>query len=174
MTIEDTPQADQDLDQHQKSVRLETLELDEFERGILAVARHFLTSFETSEFQFWARAYGAAAEYWGETVGLAVAHRLQKVIRAVLDARDGSVSFYDPLDPASHDNATQDEVTLLRMLRHMRRDEAVPARDAALALADGRMDPFVIRAGLSFADRFSCGASGRSRDGKPPTLRVVG
>ncbi|MEM9238407.1 MAG: hypothetical protein AAGB07_00395, partial [Pseudomonadota bacterium] len=92
----------------------------------------------------------------------------------VLDARDGSLSFYDPRDPASQDHATQDEVTLLRMLRHMRRDEAVPARDAAIALAHGKMDPYILRAGLAFADRFSCGTPGQARNGKPPVLRVVG
>ena len=170
MTTQDTPLPDQVSD----SVRFETLEFDEFERGLLPVARHVLTSFETPELHLWGRAYSEAVEHWGETLGLAVAHRLQKVVRAVLDARDGSLSFYDPRDPASQDHATQDEVTLLRMLRHMRRDEAVPARDAAIALANGKMDPYILRAGLAFADRFSCGTPGQARNGKPPVLRVVG
>lgn len=174
MTSGDTLRDSRALDLHADSVRLNTLEFDEFECGLLPVARHFLTSFEQPERHLWARAYGAAAERWGETIGLAVAQRLQKVIRAVLDVREGSVSFHDPGDPLARDHATADEVALLSMLRHMRRDEAIPARDAALALAGGRMDPFVIRAGLSFADRFSCGARGQARDGTPPALRVVG
>ncbi|NRB00991.1 MAG: hypothetical protein HRU32_14460 [Rhodobacteraceae bacterium] len=152
---------------------IDTLELDEFERGLLTVARHFFTSFETPAMQSWGHAFAVADERWGEALGLAVAYRLQKVIRAVLDARDHSICFHDPMTPASRDFATGDEVNLLFMLHHMRRDETGEARAAVMALCLDMMDPHVIRAGLAFADRFSCGAKVRTHTSSPPDLRVV-
>jgi hypothetical protein len=58
------------------------------------------------------------------------------------------------------------------MLHHMRRDHTAKARDAVEALTHGQMNPDLIRASLSFADRFPSGARQRLRG--TPALRVVG
>ena len=47
---------------------IDTLELDEFERGLLTVARHFFTSFETPAMQSWGHAFAGADERWGEAI----------------------------------------------------------------------------------------------------------
>lgn len=173
MTELDSRPANEASRPHQGNLFIEALDFDEFELGLLPLMRHFLASFETPALQSWGLAYAIAVERWGETIGLTVAHRLQKVIRAVLEARNHSVSFHDPLTPASREFATRDEVSLLLMLRHMRRDETAEARDAVYEISSGKMDPRVIRAGLAFASRFSCGVRSQNAPSAQPVLRVV-
>ena len=91
--------------------------------------------------------------------------------REVLALRQGDFAFNDPLDLDTRDLLTADEAQFIAMLHHMRRDETGKARDAVDALTRGQMDPDLIRAGLSFADRFPSGARHRLRG--TPDLRVV-
>ncbi|MFY0311504.1 hypothetical protein ACFMBG_16560 [Leisingera sp. D0M16] len=146
-------------------------QFDEFETGLLPVLRQFLLSYETPDSQAWQRAYMAAAERWGEAIGLPAAQALMKLLRAVLDSRNGQFSFIDPFDLELRGTVTPDEAALLRMLHHMRRDQTPGARDAVADATGGQMDPHVIRAGLAFAHRFSAGqAAARPA---APRLRVV-
>lgn len=144
---------------------------DDFEAGLLPVLRQFLLSYETPESQAWQRAYMVAAERWGEAIGLPAAQALMKLLRAVLDSRDGQFSFTDPFDLDLRGTVTLDEAALLRMLHHMRRDQTAGAREAVADVTGGQMDPHVIRAGLAFAHRFSAGRAAARPE--TPRLRVV-
>ncbi|UWQ25244.1 hypothetical protein K3553_01915 [Leisingera aquaemixtae] len=144
---------------------------DAFETGLLAVLRQFLLSHETPDSQAWQRAYMVAAERWGEAIGLPAAQALMKLLRAVLDCRDGRFTFIDPFDLELRGTVTPDEAALLQMLHHMRRDQTPGAREAVAEVTGGKMDPHVIRAGLAFAHRFSAGQAAARPEA--PRLRVV-
>lgn len=144
---------------------------DGFETGLLPVLRQFLLSYETPDSQAWQRAYMVAAERWGEAIGLPAAQALMKLLRAVLDSRDGQFSFTDPFDLEFRGTVTPDEAALLRMLHHMRRDQTSGAREAVADVTGGQRDPHVIRAGLAFAHRFSAGQAAARPE--TPRLRVV-
>ncbi|TNJ43011.1 hypothetical protein [Phaeobacter sp. B1627] len=151
---------------------LAAFEFDEFETRLLAPMRHFLTASAAPGCQAWHRAFVIAAENWGETHGLAVAYALWPVLRETHALLGSELSYNDPLDMDMRGLLTPDEARLLYMLHHMRRDETAQARDAVEALSRGRLEPELIRAGLSFADRFPCGARHRLRG--TPLLRLVG
>jgi len=145
---------------------------DSFEIGLLSCLRHFLTSLSDPESQAWQTAYLTAAERWGETIGFGAAQAILKVVRATLDIRTAGLIFNDPLEIDARDYVTEDEYMLIAMLHHMRRDNTTKARTAVDALTHGRMDPYVIRAGLSLARRFPHGQSGQM-PARRPLLRVV-
>jgi len=153
---------------------LEHLGLDTFERSCLPILRHFCEAHANPNTQAWHRAFILAVECWGETLGLAAAHLLSKYMRAVLKARADGFSFQDPLDIDKRGFVTEDEAHLLTVLHHMRRDQTGSARDAVADLTLGQMDPYVIRAGLTFAARFSKGAPVNNHAQKGAALRVVG
>ncbi len=134
--------------------------LDEFERGLLPVLRCHLTSLSEPETQAWHTAYTMAGQHWGDAVGLAVAHALFDVVRAAAKATPGGFSFHDPHCRDTRQVLTTDELRLIGMLHHMRRNETAAARMAAEALTDGGMEPDLIRASLRFAARFPAGLEG--------------
>ncbi|WP_054462318.1 hypothetical protein [Phaeobacter sp. 11ANDIMAR09] len=148
-------------------------DLDEFETGLLPVLRHFMLSLTRPESQSWQFAYKIAAERWGETLGLPVAQSLFKLVQFTLKARRAGFDAIDPLALDERDFVTRDEQALLQMLHHMRRDDTPRAREAVANVTGCTMDPDVIRAGLSFADRFPAGPVARSQRGQRPELRVV-
>ncbi|ATF17199.1 hypothetical protein PhaeoP128_00539 [Phaeobacter gallaeciensis] len=161
-------------------VSLADLGLDMFEVALLPQLRHFTTCLQTPQSQAWQLAYRSAAERWGETFGLAVAHALFKVVRCLHDLRGDHYVGHDALTLETRTVVTLDEAAFLRMLHHMRRDETPAARDAVADLSGGWMDPHVIRAALSFADRFPAGKTQpterpqtSARGDQPPHLRVV-
>lgn len=145
--------------------------LDEFEEGLLPVLRHFLYSHQRPEQQGWQFAYKIAAERWGETPGLSIAHALSKVVTYTLAARRIGFDSVDPFSLEERVQITRDEASLLLMLHYMRRDDTPKAREAVADVTQCSMDPDVIRAGLSFAHRFSCGLSGAAR--ARPQLRLI-
>lgn len=146
-------------------------EWDDFEQGLLCVARHVLMAMEQPQAQSWHRAYTVAAERWTETLGLSVAHHLQKLVRAVLQVRGGGFACLDPRAPEARGAPTADECDLIDLLHHMRRDQTRAARRCVESLTQDRMDPDVIRAGLRFAMRFPAGQP--ARPGTRPALHVV-
>lgn len=150
------------------------LSFDEFELGLLAVARHLSKSYEVPEGQSWQHAYVIAVERWGEQIGLSVAYSLMKVMRAVCRCRPGGLAVQDPLCCEARIFATEDEIALIGMLHHMRRDQTPDARNAVQTLAFGRNDPSVIHAGLSFANRFSLGKRKATNSSEKHALYIVG
>lgn len=148
------------------------LGFDAFESGLLAVARYFFLGFEAPDRQSWQTAFAVAIERWGADIGLPAAHAMSKLVREVFLARP-DFAFHDPFGPDARTRVTGDEVTMMRMLHHMRREETPDARDAVEVLTRGQMDPHVIRAGLSLAARFGGGVPARKAHGERPVLRVV-
>lgn len=153
--------------------QIDLLGLDNFEQGLLEVARHFLLSHENAESQAWHHAFLTAVEMWGETVGLAAAHHMSKYVKALLRFRADGLAFQAPHDRDASHLATDDEALMLAVLHYMRREKIRHARDAVAALTFGQMDPDVIRCGLSLAKRFSAGAAQAEGARRGPALRVV-
>lgn len=143
------------------------LGLDDFEHGLLIVLRYIFRP-EGAD----CTPYLIAVERWGEEVGLPVAYRLIN-LAAALNHCKSDLKFKDPLCLDQRVSATRDEVLVLLMLHHMRRDQTSAARHCIEELTGGRMDPHLIRIGLSFAFRFSCGAQGPRKLAQSPKLYVV-
>ena len=154
-------------------ISLSFCDLDEFEQGLLPVLRHFMMSLAEPERQAWQFAYKIAAERWGETLGLPVANALFKLVQFTTKARRTPFNAIDPLVIEDRRFVTRDERAFLRMLHHMRRDETARARDAVADVTGCTMDPDVIRAGLSFADRFPAGQNAPRYSPERPHLQLV-
>lgn len=145
---------------------------DAFEIGLLSVARHHLDALRCPETQAWHLAYSIAAERWGDRIGLPAAHLLARFLRYVVQCRRDGFDYNDPFCEHNRDLVTLDEAALLHVLHFMRRDNTPAARDAVDALTNGRLDPDVIRSGLTFANRFPAGSETGVQ--APVKLRVVG
>lgn len=154
-------------------LRVDAYGFDDFEVSLLAITRHFLNCLERPETQSWQFANSVAVERWGIENGLILAHLTYKVIKAVLDCRPEGICYKDALCPFEREVMTADELSLMQMLHHMRRDNAPAARDAADRLGDGRRDPYIIQAGLGLANRFPSGLGRQNRHTRRPALRVV-
>lgn len=128
--------------------------LDPFERDVLPVLRHFLATHRHPATQSWEHGFAIAVNRWGEPRGLALAYDLSHLARAAHAATQGRLRAGDPLCLDARARLTEDEIYLLHMLHHMRRDATPAARLALSALTRGRMDRELIRAGLSFAARY--------------------
>ncbi|MEL6171272.1 MAG: hypothetical protein AAFR02_04570, partial [Pseudomonadota bacterium] len=75
---------------------------------------------------------------------------------------------------SDHGFVSEDERILLTMLHHMRRDQTARARDALGALTGSRMSPDLIRASLTFSNRYAADVAFRSGTAHAQTpLRVV-
>lgn len=156
--------------------RLSELHADGFEIGLIAVMRHFLMARQQPDSQAWELAFQTAVERWGDEIGLPAAFKSSALIRAMLKVRHTAFDYCDPLDLDQRGLVSDDEVLLIRMIHHMRRDNTTAARDAVEQLAHGRMDPDLIRAGLALAHRFPAGITAqnlRGRSTKRPVLKIV-
>lgn len=153
---------------------LRTIGCDDFEFGVLAVLRHIMLGLFEGDPRGWARGHDIAIERWGETVGLPTAHLLNRVAIALADCVEDGPEMMDPLCLDARQRMTSDEMQIMSMLHHMRRDKVSGARNAVAFVTRGRMDPELIRAGLSFAHRFPAGVKPANRVVNKPTLRVVG
>ncbi|MEP2715080.1 hypothetical protein [Pseudophaeobacter sp.] len=132
-----------------------------------------MMSLTRPERQAWQFAYKIAAERWGESLGLPVANALFKLVQFTTKARRIEFEALDPLQIEERAFVTRDEQAFLQMLHHMRRDETAKAREAVANVTGCTMDPDVIRAGLSFADRFPAGEMRPKTTPGRPTLRLV-
>lgn len=168
-----SPQNGEAMTAQLNQMPLSFCELDDFEEGLLPILRHFMMNLTKPEAQAWQHAFKIAAERWGETLGLSVAHALFKLVNYTFKARRHPFECIDPLSIDQRNFVTRDEQSFLQMLHHMRRDETPQARDAVANVTGCTMDPDVIRAGLSFADRFPAGRITRNSLGQKPNLRVV-
>jgi hypothetical protein len=135
------------------AVPVETLELDPFETGLLAVLRHFLTAFAHPESQAWQTAFALACERWGTARGPQIAMGVLPVLQSLRGARRGAFDFANPLCVTCRDYVTGTEAAFMQMLQAMRRDRTDLARGAVLILTEGTMDPGLIQAALAFAAR---------------------
>lgn len=132
---------------------LALLGLDDFETGLLAVLRHFLTAFTRPETQAWQTAFAIAAERWGETRGPQIAASGLALLQVLRRARRRAFEYANPMCLGCREQVTGDEAQLMRMLQAMRRDRTDLARPEVLALTEGTMDPALIRTALGLAAR---------------------
>ncbi|MEM6563269.1 MAG: hypothetical protein AAF665_02415 [Pseudomonadota bacterium] len=158
---------------NQAECELTGFEFDDFELGVLAIARYFVLGFQEPGSHAWRYGYSIAAERWGETVGLSVAHGIQKIVRAAIEVRPANIKFRNPFCATSRLLATQDEMVFLKVVHYMRRDQTPQARHQVDVFTHGSMDPHFIRAGLSFAARFSSGSKPQQQSFAQPRLAVV-
>lgn len=155
-------------------IDLAMLNLDHFEESLVPILRHFLTAIDEPKTQAWHLAYATAAEKWGSSVGLAVAHDLAEFVRAALACHPEGYAYHDPLELDHRRLLTADEAMLIMSLHYMRRDQTDRARVTLENATRGRRDARMIRAALSFAHRHGTGANAR-RDGmaERPALTLV-
>ena len=146
---------------------------DAFETGLLTVARHHLDALRCPETQAWHLAYSIAAERWGDSIGLPASHLLARFIKFVVACRTDGFEHNDPFCEQSRSLVTEDEAALMYALHYMRRDDTPAAREAVEALTKGRLDPDVIRSGLTFANRFPAGKSPHVASQAVTKLRLV-
>lgn len=135
------------------AVSVETLGLDPFETGLLAVLRHFLTAYARPETQAWQTAFTLAAERWGAARGPQIAMGLLPLLQSLRGARRGAFDFANPLCVTCREYATGTEAAFMQMLQAMRRDRTDLARGAMLILTEGTLDAGLIQAALAFAAR---------------------
>ncbi|WP_196223530.1 hypothetical protein [Roseibium sp. RKSG952] len=148
-------------------------EFDDFELGLLPVMRHFILSFADPDTQSWQHAYSTAIERWGVDQGLNIAHLVYKIVKVTLHCRPAGLAFNDPLCLEQRGSLTCDELALMKMLHHMRRDNTPEARDAVNLVTGGYPDAHLIQAGLTLANRFPTGTDRRGDTSRRPMLRVV-
>jgi len=154
--------------------RLDALPLDAFERSLLPLIRRFVRTFESGDVVECCRTFDRAVEQWGEPIGLSIAHLLQKLILAIHKSRKCPLQCFYPRQRSDHGFVSEDERILLTMLHHMRRDQTARARDALGALTGSRMSPDLIRASLTFSNRYAADVAFRSGTAHAQTpLRVV-
>ncbi|MCV6584747.1 MAG: hypothetical protein OIF47_04370 [Marinibacterium sp.] len=157
--------------------RLDAYGFDGTERALLPVLRNLLTSFDQPDSQAWLIAQRIAVEALGETRGLMAAHLAGKLVASLHETASDPLHFHDPLCPDQRELLTEDELALMRMLHHMRRDNVPAARDAVDRLGRGRHDPHVIRAALTLANRLPRDDAPKAPPKAPargrPVLRVV-
>ncbi|MFE3837107.1 hypothetical protein [Pseudogemmobacter sonorensis] len=136
------------------AVPVASLGLDDFETGLLAVLRHFMTAFARPETQAWQSAFALATELWGGARGPQVAQGLLTVVQVLRQARRADFHYANPLCPECSAMATGEEAALCLMLHAMRRDRADLARGAVMELTDGRIEPGLLQSALAFCARF--------------------
>ncbi|MCF2905403.1 hypothetical protein L0666_10405 [Octadecabacter sp. CECT 8868] len=141
-------------------------------RALLPVLRHHLAALQGASPLSWRLAFSVAEERWGEGRGLALAHRSQVFLSALLASRCVPLQCVDPLDIDERHTLTEDEFILMRALSGMREDNAPLARDLISDLTGGRVTAATVKAGLTLVHLLSAPLTSIRRP-TPPKLRAV-
>lgn len=128
--------------------------LDEFEVGLLAVARHFIISFAAPDTQSWAVALAIASERWGISQGARAAVSMLTVIDAMRRARRSMFHFSDPHCPTCRDFMTPNERHLMQMIHTIRAGRVGDAQTEAMLLCEGAETTAVLQAAWGLAGLF--------------------
>jgi hypothetical protein len=147
--------------------------LDPVNAALLPVIRHHLAALQGTDPLAWRIATRLASKRWGEARGLALAHRTQEFLSAVLACRPVPLAATDPLDLERRKTLTSDEATLLETVLAMRTDNTPRARTLITQLTAGRVTAAAVKTGLSLADVLDAQPSQIRRPTAPP-LRAVG
>ena len=138
------PAAGRDLSVH-------AFQLEPFDTGVLTLLRYLALATSEPHGAAWRCALTVAEERWPGNGG-----RVTLDLMAVLDtlprAMGRAFRTIDPLDLESRAFLTGDEDAMVKAIAAMRRDETPVARSKIAHLTDGRMDPALIQAALSFAN----------------------
>ncbi|MEM1273618.1 MAG: hypothetical protein AAGF88_07370 [Pseudomonadota bacterium] len=135
--------------------------------ALLPSLRLFVATGNREQDHLWRKAYTAASDVFGEARGLALAHRLQKALWAVMRARP--VPLLVEIDPYDT-SLTNDEVLFLELISAMCEEHTSRAQDILAMLTYGTVDADAIRNGLSLAALVGGVPSSQK---KRPILRVV-
>ncbi|SMX30869.1 hypothetical protein [Octadecabacter ascidiaceicola] len=140
--------------------------------ALLPVLRHHLAALQGSNPLGWRLAFGLAEQRWGEGKGLALAHRSQVFLSALLAARPVPLDCVDPLHIDDRDTLTEDEGNLMIALSAMSSDDAPRARLTIMALTGGRVPASAVSTGLSLVHLLGSSPTTIRRSGAP-ALRAV-
>jgi len=140
---------------------------------VLPVLRHLLAALQGDNPLAWRIAFQIACERWGEGRGLALAHRAEMFLSAVLHSRPVPVAYSDPLCPDARVVFTEDEMKLLAMLAAMRIDDTPTARELMFDLTGGRVTAAAVQSALSLALLLHGGSEKQIRRGTTPVLKAV-
>jgi len=128
--------------------------LDEFELGLLSVARHFIISFAAPDTQSWTIALNIASERWGISEGARAAVSLLAVIEAMRRARRSMFHFSDPNCPTCRETLTPNERHLMLMIHAIRQGQIGQAQTEAMLLCEGEDTTDLMRAAWGLAGLF--------------------
>lgn len=131
------------------SFPLELSDMDHETVALLPVLRHHLAALQGANPLSWRLAFSLAEQRWGEGLGLALAHRSQVFLSALLASRSVPLRCVDPLDIDHRHTLTSDEAVLMKALSAMRADDAPLAREMISSLTGGRVTAATVKAGLS-------------------------
>jgi len=125
--------------------------LDAFEIGLLAVLRHFCTSFCTPHSQAWMTAYGIATERWGISDGPKAAQSLLAVAEAMRRSRPTTFVFSSPTCLVCRAQITPNERQFMQVIHAARRGNPGMARAAAMMLCEGGDTDAFLQAAIAMA-----------------------
>ena len=128
--------------------------LDAFEISMLAVLRHFCTSFCTPQSHAWMTAYGIATERWGISDGPKAAQCLLAVAEAMRRSRPTMFVFSNPTCLTCRAHITPNERQFMQVIHAARRSNLGVARTAAMMLCEGGDTQAFVHAALTMAGLF--------------------
>ena len=137
--------------------------LDEFEIGLLATMRYFITSFAAPETQGWVLAYRTAAERWGISDGAKAAYAMFDIVDAMRRARTTMFHFSDPHCPTCRETVTPNERHLMCMIHAIRRGRVGEAQTEAMLLTEGADNANMMRATWTLAGLFPANKNSAAR-----------
>jgi len=112
-------------------------ELDEFELGVLKIARHFFQAFARPESHAWLDAFHEAERTFPAPFGATIAHAVVIAINAFRISRRRFFQFDKPNSPFGGRTLTDCERYFILVLHHIRRRDWISARAQALYLCEG-------------------------------------
>ncbi len=146
--------------------------LDPVNAAMLPILRYHLTALQGNDPLAWRHAFSVSVECWGEGRGLALAHRAQVFLSALLACRPVPLDITDPFNLDRRAFLTDDEQLLMHLISAMRKEDAPCARDILSLLSGGHVTAAVVQAGLSLALLMETPQI-KIRRPAPPTLRAV-
>lgn len=123
-------------------------ELGNVEKALLPILRHFLTAFYAPHTMSWRIAYRTSQEIWGDSRGLAIGQAAGDLIAHCVAQRAHALEYRDALNLDERQGLTEDEMTLLDALYHMRQNNVPAARTTIEKLFDGQIPARFVEAGL--------------------------
>ncbi|NJS39155.1 MAG: hypothetical protein HC783_09165 [Rhodobacteraceae bacterium] len=128
--------------------------LDGFEIGLLALLRHFCTSFSAPHSQAWMNAYCIATERWGINDGPKAAQSLLVVTEAMRRSRSTPFVFSNPTCLICREHITPNERQFMQAVHAVRRGNISVARTAAMMLCEGGDTDAFLQAAVAMAGLF--------------------
>jgi len=111
--------------------------LDDFERNVLTIARHFFEAFAEPSRHSWIDAFGAAERAFPVPFGASIAHAILIAIIAMRVSRRHTFVFERPEGLAAAFTLTDTERYFIKTLHDIRRGDRASARAHALFLCEG-------------------------------------